>query len=588
MFTHMKTHFIVATVALVVLAGGGCGRAARAPEQQKPAAPAPLTAQTIDLATAEIFVRSRDDVAPGQAEVNQQSLFAKAPDGQIVELVKDVHSELKDLSADAYLVQVKNGAPDVAKKFVYFTVGGAKIHRIFAFNKDARAFDLQIPIVHASTNSFDTPQWSPDGRRVAMFTQAEVLPKISTQVVYIGDLATGEVTHRYVLDGKRTLTNGTTAAVQPATKWQTPESFKVALYKVDGTDGGTKTPSDVVEINAAAAITTVAKDAQYQWDPVVLRLFGMHADGYEISAGATSAFSGTNLVANTVILSEVSINSPYVFLLSTNDFGSQVLAAVYDAAQHKFLLQEGVPKALLSFRGVNMAMSGSGERLVFFSNESATKETINLVNLITLKTVTHEVEAPSTVYASTEYAPASEYSVSVPGPSKWKNDNEFEFSVYTRGKEKDIAGGKKKIVNTFVKKQTIKFDGDATAVNTFTHPKFGFSFALPADLTFVLEKTGIDGHIIDAKKPTIEYGILIVQPEIPGVPLAKNKIESVVLDGAKGFLYHDIDGADGGKLDKMISDFPGGKNTVYLSAPELPGQPMLDLKAIAASWKWGK
>ncbi len=128
----------------------------------------------------------------------------------------------------------------------------------------------------------------------------------------------------------------------------------------------------------------------------------------------------------------------------------------------------------------------------------------------------------------------------------------------------------------------------APIVNTFTHPKFGFSFVLPTGITAQFEKNGNDARFVDPKKSGVEYGRMIVQPGIPGVPLAQNKIEPLVADGAKVFLYHDTDAADGGKLDKLILDFPDGSNAIYIAAPELPSQPMWDLKTVVASWKWKK
>lgn len=132
-------------------------------------------------------------------------------------------------------------------------------------------------------------------------------------------------------------------------------------------------------------------------------------------------------------------------------------------------------------------------------------------------------------------------------------------------------------------------DKSAQAVEVsemWVHPKFGFSFKLPQGVLVQVSKNGNDYSFYDKKGG--EYGVMIVQPEIPGIPLPESKIEKIKADGVAGHLYHDTDYADGGAVDKLIVDFPNGKNTVYISALELPGQQMLDLKAIAKSWKWKK
>ncbi|OGH60851.1 MAG: hypothetical protein A2848_01870 [Candidatus Magasanikbacteria bacterium RIFCSPHIGHO2_01_FULL_50_8] len=140
---------------------------------------------------------------------------------------------------------------------------------------------------------------------------------------------------------------------------------------------------------------------------------------------------------------------------------------------------------------------------------------------------------------------------------------------------------------------------DATAAesavfqtSTFQHLKFGFSFDVPGSYPFEVEAkfmpNGNDVVFLNKKTGT-EIAVLIVQPGIPGIPLADDKIEKVKVGGVAAHLYHDLDPADGGKVDRLIADFPDGKNTIRLSVPELPNEPLLlDLKEVAASWKWKK
>ena len=143
------------------------------------------------------------------------------------------------------------------------------------------------------------------------------------------------------------------------------------------------------------------------------------------------------------------------------------------------------------------------------------------------------------------------------------------------------------------KQATVKQKTDAEIVGTsnFKHQKFGFSFEVPSnfpvDVSVVYAKNGNDVMFID-KKSGDRRLTLIVQPGIPGVPLPENKIEHPVVDGVNCNLYHDVDQADGGKLDKMVCDFPDGGNSVYVGSGELPDMPMVDLKKIAATWKWKK
>lgn len=129
------------------------------------------------------------------------------------------------------------------------------------------------------------------------------------------------------------------------------------------------------------------------------------------------------------------------------------------------------------------------------------------------------------------------------------------------------------------------------SMSTFTHQKFGFSFSVPTELAFTTDvkyaENGNDILVTDKKFGDVRLNI-IVQPGIPGVPLAPEKIEKLNVGGVHGHLYHDTDPADGGNVDRLIVDFPNGKNTVYIATPELPNQPMMNLKEIAKTWKWKK
>ncbi len=120
------------------------------------------------------------------------------------------------------------------------------------------------------------------------------------------------------------------------------------------------------------------------------------------------------------------------------------------------------------------------------------------------------------------------------------------------------------------------------------HPKFGFKFEIPLGVLAKIDANGNDVRFVGATKSSVEYARMAVQPGIPGIPLAENKVEKLKVDGVPGHLYHDTDQADGGKVDKLIVDFPSGNNTVYIATAELPGVEMWDLKAVAKSWKWKK
>ncbi len=460
----------------MLLVGAGCdslGVRSQKPTATPPVTAAPLTKETINLDESEIFLRTRDDVAPGQAEVTRQSLFAKSRDGQIVELVKDVHEALKGtLRDDFYLVLKKDVPTENLSNYLYFTQGGgvSAVHKLFVFNKTTRTFDENAPLVSLeNANSFAAVQFSPDNTKVALFIQVELQEKRSTPVVYIGNLLSGEVTNRYVVGhpysititpDAKTNTNGAIPVVHPATKWSTDSIFKIALLKPDGSDGDARTPVDVVNVLVSEAPTSLATSTEYQWDPVAKRLFGQHEDGFDISVGLTESLT-ENFITTDHILPKVSLASPFVYVLGRGRLGGIFVKAIYDKTNHQFVARERIPLPLLSdIQSANLSPSGTS--LAIFGPRSETNnpssEVVNVIHLVTLQLASYAVPSPYTALARYEYMTSSKNSLIEYGILKWKGETELSYGLYERGPERAMKRDNTRIeaVNKFVRREKIK------------------------------------------------------------------------------------------------------------------------------------
>lgn len=125
-------------------------------------------------------------------------------------------------------------------------------------------------------------------------------------------------------------------------------------------------------------------------------------------------------------------------------------------------------------------------------------------------------------------------------------------------------------------------------VGTWVHPKYLFSFQLPLDIGTKFMYGSPD--TIEFNDPATQawYGDMAIQSEIPEPPLTANKIEEVLVGGAKGKIFHDMDAQTGTeKVDKLMVLMPGTDKTVYLAVDgEKSGK--MDLNIIVKTWKWNK
>lgn len=130
----------------------------------------------------------------------------------------------------------------------------------------------------------------------------------------------------------------------------------------------------------------------------------------------------------------------------------------------------------------------------------------------------------------------------------------------------------------------IKEKQQVLVTNVFEHPKFKFTFLIPLG---VEGKEDAQGNInfVDVLSEEV-YATMIVQPGIPGIALAPNKIEKIKVDGVLGHLYHDTDAQTGqAAIDKLIVDMPKSTQTVFISQP-VANAAKFDIKEIVKTWNW--
>lgn len=126
---------------------------------------------------------------------------------------------------------------------------------------------------------------------------------------------------------------------------------------------------------------------------------------------------------------------------------------------------------------------------------------------------------------------------------------------------------------------------DAT-VSTWVHPQYEFSFMLPLGTSSKFQSM----DSVEFVDPTTQkvYGTMMIQPEIPGIPLPESLIDEVMVDGVQGHIYHDTDAQTGKqKIDKLMVVMPGTNKTVYVAVP-VEFKSKMDLKEVVKTWKWKK
>lgn len=130
----------------------------------------------------------------------------------------------------------------------------------------------------------------------------------------------------------------------------------------------------------------------------------------------------------------------------------------------------------------------------------------------------------------------------------------------------------------------IKEKQQVVVTNVFEHPKFKFTFLIPLG---VEGKEDAQGNInfVDVLSDKV-YATMVVQPGIPGIALAPEKIEKLKVDGVPGHLFHDTDAKTGKiAIDKLIVDMPKSINTVFISQP-VANAAKFDIKEIIKTWNW--
>ena len=130
----------------------------------------------------------------------------------------------------------------------------------------------------------------------------------------------------------------------------------------------------------------------------------------------------------------------------------------------------------------------------------------------------------------------------------------------------------------------IKEKQQVMVTNVFEHPKFKFTFLIPLG---VEGKEDAQGNInfVDVLSDEV-FATMIVQPGIPGIALAPNKVEKIKVDGEPGHLYHDTDAKTGKiAIDKLIVDMPKSIQTVFISQP-VANAAKFDIKEIVKTWNW--
>ncbi|MBM3284134.1 hypothetical protein FJY90_07920 [Candidatus Gottesmanbacteria bacterium] len=101
---------------------------------------------------------------------------------------------------------------------------------------------------------------------------------------------------------------------------------------------------------------------------------------------------------------------------------------------------------------------------------------------------------------------------------------------------------------------TATSSGKISGITTYTDKSCGFSFSYPG--SFIRQKTVNSQSVIftDPDNPNLAIAAACAA-SIPRPPVASEKIESLILDGVAGILYHDQN-PDGSPRDEVIVKHP--------------------------------
>lgn len=97
----------------------------------------------------------------------------------------------------------------------------------------------------------------------------------------------------------------------------------------------------------------------------------------------------------------------------------------------------------------------------------------------------------------------------------------------------------------------------------YTSSACGISVEYPS--TFVKLDNPLGGAMLGNSENTKDIIAITCQEDIPRVPLAEDKIETVHIGSVSAKLYHDASAKDGTPVDKLIFRHPKRKTDVYMA-----------------------
>ncbi len=349
----MKTRsFLVFTAAALLVVGGGCDRLnQRLDEKKSVEAPVvvvpPVTKESINLYEAELFLRSRDDVAPGQAEVTNQTLFAKTTSGETVEIVKDVHEALVGkLNAKNYLVATfRDTTKD--KRYAYFVaMQGDKPARegqqLFAFDKEVKKF-VELPLTRLTESSVFAKVPNQFETKIAVLR----VDAAQAEVVHIADVVTGAVTHKYEVPKTFTFqTTSTIGSIHDETRWADDnEKFQVALFKLNQKPvKGMLEPVEVVVIDTKHILTSEELGkSEFSYDEVFSVLFARpdtEAVSVAVKTVAVNMYIEDGMRCS---LGQKNSELPYIFIFCPHQEGPGSRVLVFEKKSMRRLEDKELP-----------------------------------------------------------------------------------------------------------------------------------------------------------------------------------------------------------------------------------------------------
>lgn len=458
----MNYRLLVILVVSLPLVGGGCSKISNR-FQLTPASTTTSTAEVVqlDLTGAEYFVRSRDDVKPGQLDVNNQTLFAKTKNGQIVPVIKDVHWALHgDLSRASYLVQVKE-LPQTLR-YIYFVNSlegdNAAPHQLYAFDTETKEF-AYLPITFVTSRSQIADfKFSPDHTKIAIFEGEEG----QTFNVDIFDVATGQMLNKFAVNAKQTIVDPENSdlniKLSSETKWLDNTKFSVAVFDKKQNPNGKNKPVDTVVIDTMATLDTAKfENLVYSYYPSIDTLFARPIDKQVASSVLLHVAKNFNPPSESMgadgpvfMFWDVTQDSPFVFFVKASE-ENDMFVAIFEKRTGKFISTNPLDGKLTK----HSVLSKSGKSLAIFSM-TETAMNIQLVDLVTLhsfeKSVDLEGLSPNELVTGQVGSTTDMY-----GPNKWIDDKNFLFHLY---KPLPVAKtlGKKDVKQPLAKTVKIKFE----------------------------------------------------------------------------------------------------------------------------------